>query len=61
MNNLKPERFLDFLYSYKMHLLVLLGLIRAKLTRFPTLSYASTGEIPTLSYTYSHKRYPFLA
>ena len=47
--------------SHKIHLLALFLLFTDQNDRFPctTLSYTSAGELPTLSYTWSLKTYPF--
>ena len=46
----KPERFLDF-FAAKKNLLVPLAFLQTEMTDFLTLSYNSTSEIPTLSFT----------
>ena len=39
-----------------MHLLAILGQLQTERTDFPTFSYTVTGEIPTLSWTWSPEK-----
>ena len=51
----KPERFYDFFYIHKMHLLALLGFLTDWNDRFPYPLIYLTSGIPTLSYTWRLK------
>ena len=55
LNINKPQSkyvFSNF-HGHKMHLLALLGLSTPKMTDFPTLSFTSTSEFLTRSYTWA--------
>ena len=57
-----PERFLDF-FLQPCIFWTFWAFLQTKMTNFSTLSFTSTSEIPTLSYTLPepYKRYPFRA
>ena len=45
------QNVLPLFHSHKMHLLAVWAYLQTKITYVPTLSYTSTSEIATLSYT----------
>ena len=51
MNNIIIRKFYSLFRSHKVHLLAFYASLQIEMTDFPTLSYTSTSEIPTISYT----------
>ena len=47
----KPENFFEVFTLIKLPSVAFLGHFTDQVTDFPTISYTSTGEIPTLSYS----------
>ena len=54
----KPENFLELFTLIKLPSVAFLGHFTDQVTGFPTISYTSTGKIPSLSYIRSLKKVP---